>query len=255
VRNRTRPVVFLFLAGVLGCFGAARAQDLSTFLKELPEPGAWVRYRITKQKDGGPEVKPLELSVTGSSVVNREPYLRLEVWPYKFHGHENGTLQMLIKARPTEKEALNPFLHTLSVAYSDPKEEAFRLSDGALGLLRSQAENVEIHQELFDTGVVEAVEAGGGGPVRCRKQRRVTTVRTRLLGKTVETTEDGIYWFSDRVPFGLAKAEITRTVAKKGETTTRRIIVLAEDFAFSGAVSRFAAPPEKEKGILGLLFD
>jgi len=237
-------IALLILAGV-----AAPTQDLSTFLASPPGVGSWARYDVTTVRGGRRKVRPFRISVTGQREVSGRRYLWLEAWPYKFKDCPDGTLRMLVKEKPEPEESLNPFLQAVSLAYREPGEDPFRLSEGALNLLRSRARKVHIDQEMIASGPASLE----GAEDDCLKECRRTTIRTRLLGRDHHVEETGCYWLSEKVPFRILRAEIDRLERKGRREKRKQITIVYREGGIDGAASRFEEPVKKVKGIWSLL--
>ena len=128
----------------------ARAQDLSTFLAVPPTPGAWASYRIQTSWPGRTKRERFNLAVTGSEGVEGQERVWIEAWPTDFARYKDGVMRLLLKAAPSQDEALNPFLQVSALAYREPGQEAFKLSDGTLSFMHSQAKKIRVEQKRAD---------------------------------------------------------------------------------------------------------
>jgi len=233
----------------------ARAQDLSTFLAVPPAPGAWASYRIQTSWPGRTKTERFNLAVTGSEGVEGQERVWIEAWPTDFARYKDGVMRLLLKAAPSQEEALNPFLQASALAYQEPGQEAFKLSDGALSFMHSQAKKIKVDQKKADL-TPESATSTKGVTFECSRVQISTTTESNLFGRSVKVTETGVYWFSDRTPFRLVKAEIERVQEQKGKEERRRTItVTLREGEATGATSQFPKPVTREKGLLGLLFN
>ena len=231
----------------------AKPQDLSTFLSRLPAPGAWAAYRVETSSPNWVKRERFNLSVTGSEVIGGAPYVWLEAGPTNFAGYKDGYLRILIKAEPSKDESLNPFLAALALAYQEPGGEPFELSSGALSFMHSQAKGVKVTQERQDLPPAAATTIRGE-VIDCTCARITTRTLTRFLGRDYLAVETGTYWFSQKTPFQLVKAEIERVETKEGKERRRNVLVTLKEAGYTGAASKFSGPVRKEKGLWGLIF-
>lgn len=239
--------------GLMLWAAAAMPQDLSTFLSRLPAPGSWATYRVETSSPDRVKRERFNLSVTGSETVGGVPYVWLEAGPTNFAGYKDGYLRILIKAEPSREESLNPFLAAFALAYQEPGGEPFELSPGALSFMHNQAKGVKVTQERTDLPPSQAVTIRGE-VLDCTCARITTRTLTRFLGRDYLSVETGTYWFSQRTPFQLVKAEIERVETKDGKERRRNVLVTLKEAGTTGAASKFSGPARKEKGLLGLLF-
>ncbi len=252
-KRRRTSLILAFLAAAALLSLAPSAQELSTFLSHLPSPGAWARYRIETDRGDYVKKEPFDLLVTGSETINGVPYVWLEAGPTNFAGYHDGYLRLLIEARPSEAEAMNPFLAALALAYQEPHGEPFKLSDGALGFMHRQAKNINITQKVdrLPPGKAETIK---GKVFDCSRVRMVTTTETSFFTRKYKVVETGTYWLSPDTPFRIVKAEIKRVETKNGEETVKNVKVTLKLASYTGAKTHFTKPPVKSKGLLGLLF-
>lgn len=253
MRLATRSV-FLALA-LFAANMTARAQDLSTFLAVPPAPGAWASYRIQTSWPGRTKTERFNLAVTGAEGAEAQARLWVEAWPTDFARYKDGAMRLLLKAAPSQEEALNPFLQASELVFQEPGREAFKLSESALSFMHGQAKKIKIEQKKSDLEP-ETATSTKGVTFDCSRVQISTTTESNLFGRSVKVTETGIYWFSGRTPFRLVKAEIERVQVQKGKEERRRTVVvtLREDGA-TGAASQIPKPVTREKGLLGLLFN
>ena len=247
-----RAIAFAFLVSFLSAVGAP-AQDLSTFLAKPPKPGAWAAYRIETSSPGRVKRERFDLAVTGQEMLGGTEYVWLEAGPTNFAGFKDGYLRILIKTEPRPEEALNPFLETMALAYQEPGGQPFRLSNGALSFMHSQAKDIKVKQERKDLGTAKATTVKGV-TYDCTRTEITTTTESSFLGRSYSSTETGTYWFSTDTPFLLVRAEIERVEINGKKTRRRTVVVQLKEASYEGASSHFTAPAKKEKGLLGILF-
>lgn len=253
MRMAIRATLLALILAVAGL--TARAQDLSTFLSVPPAPGAWASYSIQTNWPGGTKTERFNLAVTGSEGTETQARLWVEAWPTDFARYKDGAMRLLLKATPSREEALNPFLQASALVYQAPGREAFKLSEGALSFMHEQAKKIKIEQKKSDLAPESATSADGV-PFDCSRVQISTTTESNLFGRSVKVTETGVYWFSDRTPFRLVKAEIERLQLQKGKEDRRRtIVVTLREGGATGAASPISKPVTREKGLLGLLFN
>lgn len=253
MRMCARTVLFaltFFTAGL-----ALLAQDLSTFLSNPPAAGAWASYRIETSWPGRTKTERFNLAVTGSEEAEGQSRLWVEAWPTDFARYKDGVMRLLLKASPSREEALNPFLQAFALAYQEPGQEPFRLSGGALSFMHGQAKKIKVDQKKTDMAP-ESATSTKGVTFECSRVQISTTTESNLFGRSIKMTETGVFWFSDRTPFRLVKAQIERVQVQKGKEDRRRTItVTLREGAATGATSQFSKPVTREKGLLGLLFN
>lgn len=230
-----------------------QAQELSTFLARPPAPGAWARYRIETRKPGYLKREPFDLAVTSGETVSGKAHVWLEAGPTNFAGYKDGYLRILVKAEPSAEEALNPFLQAAALAYQEPNGEPFKLSDSALSFMHSQASDIRVHQEVTELEPGETTTVKGIS-FQCSRSQITTTTETKFFTKKYKVVEKGTYWFSPDTPFKIVKAEIERVEYKGKEERRREITVTLKEASPEGAQTHFTKPPEKTKGLWGLLF-
>lgn len=241
-------VAFLAVSFWLG------GQELSTFLSKLPPAGAWARYRIETKKAGLVKREPFNLSVTEAASLGGKPYLWLEAGPTNFAGYKDGYLRILVKAEPTQEEALNPFLEAMALAYQEPRGEPFKLSDDALSFMHSKAKDIKVKQESVDLPPEKATTVKDV-QFECSRREITTTTETSFFTKKYKYVEKGTYWFSPDTPFRIVQAEIERVEYKGGQEERRKeITVTLKEASLEGAQTHFTKPIKKTKGLLGLLF-
>jgi hypothetical protein len=230
------------------------SQELSTFMSALPPPGAWARYRVETKKAGILKKEPFDLAVTQAETVGGKSYVWLEAGPTNFAGYRDGYMRLLVKAEPTPQEALNPFLSAVSLAYQEPGGDPFRLSDGAIDFMHSQAQDMKVRQEATELPPEKAVTIKGV-ELECTRRRITTTTETSFFTKKYKYVETGTYWFSLQTPFRIVKAEIERVEYEGGKEERRKeITVTLKEASLEGAETHFTKPAKKTKGLLGLLF-
>lgn len=232
---------------------ASQAQELSTFLSQLPSPGAWARYRIETRKADSTKREPFDLAVLDQQTREGKAYDWIEAGPTNFAGYRDGYLRILVKASPTDEEALNPFLSTVALAYQEPGGQPFKLTDDAIRFMHSQAKNIKVKRQVEDQGPEEAASVKGQA-FACSKSVISTTTETTFFTKKFKVVEKGTYWFSPETPFRVVRAEIERTEIQGKETRRKEITVTLKEASAEGAETHFTKPVTKSKGLLGLLF-
>jgi hypothetical protein len=256
-RKTARWIALMVVSAGFVAAQSAFSQDLSTFLAPPPEPGAWAHYRVVTKAPGdqGPgKVENLSLAVTGSEYVEGTPCVWVEAGPQNFLTDKDGTLKLLLKARPSPKEALNFLMQAQKAQYAPLHGEPYALGDGVLGFIRNRAAGIVVEQEREELPPEEVVLASGRR-VKCSRFK-VTTRISKVPFTSTTTEEKGIYWKSPETPFNVVKAEIVRTETGKGPTPrVRNVSLILIDDGFKGAVSVIPKPPEKVRGLWSLLFN
>lgn len=230
-----------------------RGQDLSTFMAQLPQEGAWASYRIETASPDRVKREPFNLAVVGRETLGGRSYLWLEVGPMDFVSYRNGYMRLLVRDVPSKEEALNPFLAAMALAYQEPGSDPFKLSDGAISFMHNQAKDIRVRQDRKDLPPAKT-ESVRGRLFDCTCALITTTSESSLFGRHIKSVERGTYWFSPETPFRLVHAEIERTETRNGKERKRTITVTLKEGNPEGAVSRFTKPPARQKGLLGLLF-
>jgi len=245
----------LFVCLLLAAGLTVSAQDLSTFLSKPPAQGSWASYRIETSWPGRTKTERFNLAITGAEVVDGQPRLWIEAWPTDFARYKDGVMRLLLKEAPSPEEALNPFLQTSALCYQEPGQEAFKLSDSALSFMHGQAKKIKVDQKKTDLSPEQATSTKGV-VYECSRVQISTTTESSLFGRSVKVTETGTYWFSEGTPFGLVKAQIERVQIQTGKEERRRtVVVTLREGDRTNATSQFSKPVNKEKGLLGLLFN
>lgn len=248
-------ILFKPLVGLV-LFSAAlwlRGQDLSTFMAQLPQEGAWASYRIETASPDHVKREPFNLAVVGRETLGGKNYLWLEVGPMDFVSYRDGYMRLLVRDAPSKEEALNPFLAAMALAYQEPGSDPFRLSDGAINFMHNQARDIKVHQDRRELPPAKT-ESVRGRLFDCTCALITTTSESSLFGRHIKSVEQGTYWFSPDTPFRLVHAEIERTETRDGKERKRTITVTLKEGNPEGAASRFTKPPTRQKGLLGLLF-
>ncbi len=231
----------------------AASQDLSTFLSKPPGEGAWASYRIETSWPGRTKTERLNLAVTAEERSDGKDWIWLEAWPMDFVKFSDGVMKLLLPAAPTPVEAQNPFLQARALIYQEPKEEPFRISDGALDIMHGQARKIRVDQKRVDLPPEDATTTKGV-TFHCTVQKIDTVTESSLFGREIKVTESGTYWFSKMAPFLLVKAQIERLQAQKGKEDRRRTVVITlRECGFAGATPQIKGPVTKEKGLLSIL--
>lgn len=77
-----------------------------------------------------------------------------------------------------------------------------------------------------------------------------------MLLKKRSLVEQGVQWTTEKTPFRLVRAELTRTEVKDGNPPrVRKVTIRLEEASFTGAKSDFPAQVNKTRGLFSLLFD
>lgn len=263
-RRRTGAYAFLAFPALLGAVVilfslSASAQDLATFLSAPPAPGAWARYRIETTNPSDPnapvKVKLFTLKVTGSATEDGQDLIWVEASPMDLANEDDGTLRLLLKLHPTSEEALNPLLQARTAQYLPVKGEAYSLSEQILSFFQGQLKGVKASQVRKPLSN-ETILVSGQGPIPCERAEVTTQAEGTVLFKTRNLVEKGTQWTTEKTPFRLVKADITRTELKDGKPPRiRNVSIRLEEASFTGARSAFPAQVTKTRGLFSLLFD
>jgi len=237
---------------------AAGAQDLSSFFRTPPLPGAWARYHIETRNPAEPgataKTKTFTLAVTGAETRSGRPCVWVEVSPMDLAGDKDGTLRILIPAAPDPKEDGNPF-GSLQAAQFLPRDgEAYALTAAVVSVVRSQAAGARVVQQRKLLGTEERA-VGNDPPLASEKYHVRTSSEGEFFFRRRTLVEEGTYWYCPQLPFHLVEAELTRVETKDGGTPRQRVVtVKLEAVGATGATSVFPAGLTRTRGILSLLF-
>ena len=121
-----------------------------------------------------------------------------------------------------------------------------RNAGGALSAMM-QMTGTEVNFDFSDLGN-ESVSVAAG-EFDARKVKGSGTTESKIIFKTIKVSSDSTVWMSEKVPFGMVKAEGSSVTNGKTSTNATQLL----EFGMSGATSRISKEP-KDMPNMGNIF-
>ncbi len=230
-------------------------QDFDQIFHELPEPGAFAKYKYKNSKDNG-EVAEGDwiVSVTRKEIIDGEEFLLVEIYPFVFKvlREKRGTLGILLKRNPDGQEKKNFILRAKKVMFAEEGKEPYEIDESVLQMLRDGSKDFKI-EKLEKEKERKKVE------FKDKKEREIIVYSSEITFEEDDGDRQilkGTKEYSKEVPFGLVREEYLITkLGKNGEVKKKiKSIVELIDFSFTSAKSAFQERKMKKKGFWGIIF-
>lgn len=234
----------------------AICQDFDLIFQNLPDVGAFAKYRFKNIKENG---KILEgewtVSVTKKELIDGEECLLIEIFPFTFKAltTKTGTLGIFLKKKTNQEERENFLLRAKKVMFAQVGKAPYEIEKSVLEMLREDSKDFKYEkvENLREKKVVE---------FRDKIEREIVIYDSEITFYESDGEKQKLFGtkeMSKDVPFYLVKEEFTiQKIGKSGEIkkTTKGLVELT-DFSYDGAKSAFLGKKMKKKGIWGIIFD
>lgn len=233
----------------------ALCQDFDQIFQDLPEPGAFVKYKYKNTKDDGEVTEGnLTVSVTGKEIIDGEECLLVEVYPFVFKALtlKQGTLGIFLKKNQSEQERKNFILRAKKVMFAQEGKEPYEVDESVLRMLREESKsfNYEKVEKEKERKIVEFKD---------KIKREVVVYDSKVVlneGDGEKQKISGFKEFSKEIPFGVVKEEyVIQKIGKNGDVKkTIKSTIEIVDFSLTDAKSAFQGKKMKKKGFWGIIF-
>lgn len=249
-----RKIVLLCVSMFLSL--TAICQDFDLIFQNLPDVGAFAKYRFKSIKENGKISEwGWTFSVTKKELIDGEECLLIEIFPFRFKTltTKTGTLGIFLKKETNEKERENFLFRAKKVMFAQVGKEPYEVEKSVLEMLREDSKDFKYEkvEKLKEKKIVEFKD---------KIKREVLVFDSEITFYENDGEKQkyfGIKEMSKDVPFYLVKEEFTiHKIGKSGEIkkTTKSLVELT-DFSYDGAKSAFLGKKMKKKGIWGIIFD
>lgn len=238
----------LFLVSQLGL-----AKGIGFDLLDSTPVGSWQeREETTVNHKGRTTVSVMRTSLLGKETRNGEDYVWMEVAMEGYKVKKNGkrkkdgertVLKALIPESVFKNDPSNVLTNVRGfgeeIIVQSGKEKPMRLS-GAGGLFDGM-------MKAMGTEVNYAYEAVGSesvtvpaGEFSAQKMQGSGSTESKVVFKTIKVESETTAWLSQKVPFGIVKAQGSSTINGKRSTHTTQLL----SFGASGAKSEIVGEPQ-----------
>jgi hypothetical protein len=260
--NMFKTILTSLLLVLATAFSPAQAASIDFNLLSATPIGSWQeREESTVNHKGKETVTVMRSSLLGTETRNGKNYYWIEMAMESFKVSKKGKrkqdgdrviLKTLVAAESLKGDPGNVLTNLRGfgeeIIMQSGKEDPMRMSgSGGLFAGMMQAMGTEVNYDFKSMGN-ETVTVPAG-QFATKKINGSGTTETKIVFKKIKIVSENTAWMSEKVPFGIVKAEGTSTLNGKKSTHSSKLL----SYGTSGAKSEITKQP-KDMPKLGNLF-
>ncbi len=240
---------------------STHAQSASFDLITSAPVGSWqLRESVDTNHKGKQSVTKMKTSMVGKEQRNGQTYYWIEVYVETFKIKKNGKrkatgkpsiIKSLIPERDLKGDPANAINNLRAfgvetIVQSGNQTPMKMTKSGGLISGAMKAANIEVKHDYQNFGNETVTVAAG--TFSTQKLGGTGEVTTKIVFKKINVKSDSTAWTSNKVPFGLVKAQ--GTTITNGKTSTHQTELL--EFGRTGAKSAIVKEPQEMPSIKGV---